>query len=191
MRTFFLRLPPVALPLTLCAAALGLLFAFDAPVSQSSYCPDCGLRQDERQVRFAGYQLPMRTGPREAPSHLSEIFRAAGVTRAHRHRWRPATCPVLLTDLTTSTGQAQLAELSSPRIISFVREIEAYSDAGTIARWHAYLANVSFLRVLEGHLRFLRYPTEGLENRAAFMKWWTENAFALYRNIEITPYICC
>lgn len=186
-----MRLTRFLVPAAWWGLALGLVFAFDAPVARSSYCPECGLRRDERQLRFAGMALPVRPAAQESASHLSEILRAAGVNGRHPHRWRPAECPVLRTDVQSPAGKAVLAEAGTARVVSFVRELEGFSDRATAARWHAYLANAAFLRQLDGRLRFLRFPDEGFGERGAFMKWWREHSYALYREIEITPLICC
>ncbi|MBS0659352.1 MAG: hypothetical protein JSR82_14015 [Verrucomicrobia bacterium] len=185
------RLRAALLPLGWIGLIAGAVLAFDTPVARSHYCSECGLRRDERQLRFAGWTLPVRTQPREASSHLSEILRAAGVNGAHLHRWRPAECPVLRSDLRSPESQALLTEAGTPRVVSFVRELEKFTDRPTVARWHGYLANAPFLRVLDGRLRFLRFPQEGFGSREEFLTWWRQNAYSLYREIEITPQICC
>lgn len=181
----------LVLPAAWIGAAVGALLAIDAPAARSSYCPECGIRRDERQFRFAGYTLPVSAPTQESPSHLSELLRTAGVDRPHRHRFRPTTCPVLRTDITSPIGRAILKEVGTPRVLAFVRELETFADPATVARWHAYLGNAEFLRMLDDRLRFLRFPSEGYDLRPDFMKWWTNNAASLYREIEITPMICC
>lgn len=182
--SFYSVLGPLAL-------ALAAFLCLDTPVERTSYCPDCGVRKEWHTGRLLGLPLGWIKFTRESSTHLSELYREAAVVRPHGHRWRPSACPVLATDITSERGRKIVSAIKASRVVSFVRGIDQYTDEATAAKWHSLLSNAACLGMMDDRLHFCRFPAEGFATQAEFEGWWREYASALYRELEITPFICC